>query len=83
VRELLARIDSRELAEWMVYYGLDPFGDVRGDLQAGIVASTIANANKGKNGRAFTPADFMPLIKKPDQSENDMQTQMEAIARGK
>ena len=67
----------------MAYYSLDPFGEVRGDLQAGIVASTIANVNKGKNGRAFTPDDFMPLIKKPDQSEGDMLAQMEAIARGK
>ena len=27
----------------MAYYRIDPFGPVRGDLQAGIVASTLVN----------------------------------------
>jgi len=83
VRELLARIDSRELAEWMAFYGIEPFGGVRGDLQAGVIASTIANVNKGKRGKAFTPGDFMPLMKKPKQSEDEMINIMNAMARGK
>mgnify|MGYP003139586721 CR=1 FL=1 len=80
VRELLARIDSRELSEWMAYYELNPFGSVRDDLQAGIVASTIANVNRGKNDKSFTPSDFMPYIDKPQQSEGDMQAVMDALA---
>mgnify|MGYP003645784528 FL=1 len=81
VRELLARIDSHELSEWMAFYSLDPFGDVRGDLQAGIVASTIANANSGKGSRTFQPADFMPLMEKPEQDEDDMISIMTAMAQ--
>ena len=54
VRELLARIDSKELSEWMAYYELNPFGTVRDDLQAGIIASTIANVNRGKNDKSFS-----------------------------
>ena len=84
VRELLARMDSRELAEWMAYYQLEPFGGFRGDLHAGLVCSTIANANKGKRGKPFTPADFMPL-NKPDnkeQTEDDMRGLLEGLARG-
>jgi len=80
VRELLARIDSRELSEWMAYYELNPFGSVRDDLQAGIVASTIANVNRGKNDKSFTPSDFMPYMDKPQQSEGDMQAVMDALA---
>ena len=80
VRELLARIDSRELSEWMAYYELNPFGSVRNDLQAGIVASTIANVNRGKNDKSFTPSDFMPYMEKPQQSEGDMQAVMDALA---
>tara|TARA_R100000700_G_scaffold31695_1_gene38824 strand:+ start:86 stop:340 length:255 start_codon:yes stop_codon:yes gene_type:complete len=80
VRELLARIDSRELSEWMAYYEVNPFGSVRDDLQAGIVASTIANVNRGKNDKSFTPSDFMPYIDKPQQSEGDMQAVMDALA---
>ena len=37
-----------------------PIGPDRGDIQAAIVASTVANANRGKKGRKLTPADFIP-----------------------
>lgn len=62
VRELLARTDSRELAEWMAYAQLEPFGEEREDLRAGIVASTIANANRDpkKRKKPFAPEDFIP-----------------------
>lgn len=80
VRELLARIDSKELSEWMAYYEVNPFGSVRDDLQAGIVASTIANVNRGKNDKSFTPSDFMPYMDKPQQCEGDMQAVMDALA---
>jgi len=80
VREMLARIDSLELAEWMAYYALDPWGCQRDDLQAGIIACTIANANSGK-GRAFQPIDFMPYADgKQDQTQDDMKAILETIA---
>lgn len=62
MRELLERTDSRELAEWQAFYQLEPFGVERGDVQAGIVASTIANVNRDRKKRAkpYTPNDFMP-----------------------
>jgi hypothetical protein len=42
-------------------YALDPWdGERKYDLPAGIVACTIANANRGKEGKAFQPKDFMP-----------------------
>jgi len=69
------------LSEWMCFYCLEPFGDVRGDLQAGIVAATIANANSGKGSKTFQPADFMPLMEKPEQDEDDMITIMTAMAK--
>ena len=79
VRELLARIDSRELSEWMTYYLEDPFGSERDDLQAGIIASTVANANTGK-GKAFQPQDFMPYIKEKEQTTDDMRTILNMMA---
>lgn len=62
VGELLARISSRELGEWMAYYELEPFGEPRADLRAGIVASTVANTARDARRRArpFKPQDFMP-----------------------
>ena len=80
VRELLARIDSRELAEWMQFYAIDPFGTQRDDLQAGIVAATIANANSSK-GKAFQPIDFMPYADgKKEQTSDDMKALLNSIA---
>lgn len=47
---------------WAAYYELEPWGEVRGDLRAGIVASVIANVNRDpkKKGQPFKPTDFMP-----------------------
>lgn len=63
---MLARMSSRELTEWMAYATLEPFGAERGDLRAGIVASTIANVNRDPKSRPepFAPQDFMPLVEK-------------------
>lgn len=46
----------------MAYYQLEPFGEERDDLRSGIIASTIANANRGKGQKPFKPSDFMPSV---------------------
>tara|TARA_Y100000310_G_scaffold345359_1_gene464118 strand:- start:3952 stop:4218 length:267 start_codon:yes stop_codon:yes gene_type:complete len=77
VKQLLQNIDSRELAEWAAYHSIEPIGGMRGDLQAGIVASTIANVNRGKDTKSFSPSDFMPIGKEAeDQTEDDMKSIM-------
>lgn len=62
VRELLAQIDSRELSEWWAFYQLEPWGCETEDLRSGVVAATVANANRDpkKRYRAYQPTDFMP-----------------------
>ena len=45
VRELLERIDSRELTEWAVYFGLEPWGTEVDDWRR-VSAATIANVNR-------------------------------------
>ena len=66
VAELLARTPSRELTDWMAYEKMTgPLGPERADLHAGIIAATIANANRGKGKRRFRPADFMPKWDRP------------------
>lgn len=61
VAELLERISSEELTEWMLYERIEPF-EGRADLRAAMVTSTIANANRNPKTRRkpFTPQDFMP-----------------------
>jgi hypothetical protein len=70
VRELLARVGSDELTEWMAFYQLEPFGEVRADLRSGVVAATFANAHRSKDSRAFTPEDFMPFIERSAHQGN-------------
>lgn len=73
VRELLGRIGSDELTEWMAFYQLEPFGDFRADFRSGIVASTFANANRAKDSKPFTPEDFMPFVdKQPPKDETQL-----------
>jgi hypothetical protein len=69
VRSLLAEMDSRELTEWMAYDVVEPFGDGRGDIQAGVVASTIANIHRTKNARPYKPTDFVPRYGEPPPRE--------------
>ena len=72
----MSRCDSREYAEWRALYELDPWGEERADLRAGIIASTIANVNRGK-GKSFSPGDFMPEFDKPVRT---LQTPQEMAA---
>lgn len=62
VRELLARVGADELTEWAAYEELVGPLDLgrRGDVQAGIVAATIANVNRGKRARRYKPEEFVP-----------------------
>ena len=78
MKELLSRCDSYELAEWAAYHSIEPIGGVRGDLQSGIIASTIANVNRGKNSKPYSPADFMLIgnDEKEPQAEEDMKALM-------
>ena len=61
---------AAEYVQWARYYSEEPFGEVRADLRAGIIASTFANVMRGKRGRAMRPMDFMPIVKR--QQEKDI-----------
>ena len=85
--EAMARCDSMEFAEWCAFYMLDPWGGERGDLQAGIIASTIAQVNAAK-GKRFKPSDFMPKFGPPpkppsaDQLHSKLRTIFGALKAG-
>jgi hypothetical protein len=49
-------------------------------LRAGIVASTIANCNRGPNSEAFTPQDFMPSSSFSNHEESHEPTREEFMA---
>ena len=78
---MLARISSSELTEWMIIYGQNPWGGWRGDLNAGIIASTVCNVMGGKRSKMARPIDFMPNFDKPKRkTPAEMFKTMQAFA---
>ena len=65
--ELGERMSAREFDLWWALHQQDPIGEVRADVRAGLVASTVANmAGKIlKGNKPMSVADFMPF-RKPD-----------------
>jgi hypothetical protein len=78
VRRLLSEMDSRELTAWMAYESVEPFGERRANLHAGIVAATVANVNRDKHTRAFLPTDFLLEFGRERESGDD-EAQMQAM----
>jgi hypothetical protein len=79
VRELLERISSEELSEWIEFFRLEPFGQEADWLGPAIVASTVANVNRGKGKKAFEVADFMPRFEPKKEQTTEEMIQMAAM----
>jgi hypothetical protein len=77
---MLAEISSEQLSEWMAYSKLEPWGEDRDDLRMGIVASVIANSNRGKGQKPFKPTDFMPSFEPVDPEEQTARLLAKAMA---
>ena len=80
---LLQELDSYQIAEWMAYAQLEPFGEQEAFWRSGMTASTIANVNRGKNTKAFKPEDFMPKIKQKQSTEEIKEVMMTLVDKGK
>lgn len=80
--EVLDKHSSYRLSQWVAFLSLYPQGAVRGDLQAGIIASTVANAHRGKNGRRYKPDDFMPKFGSQQKEQTEEEIQMNAQLLG-
>ncbi|MEW6048249.1 MAG: hypothetical protein AB1609_17530 [Bacillota bacterium] len=70
-------MSSRELSEWMAYFQLEPWGTEVEDWRAGLVAATIANANRDpkRRRRPYEPRDFMPRRDGPAVEEQTWEEQ--------
>jgi|TARA_R100001530_G_scaffold41605_1_gene31811 hypothetical protein len=74
VGEMLRKMSSSEMADWIAFWRLDPWGEERADLRSGIIAAVTANVWSGK-GRKAKPADFMPNFVEPDRPRQSMESQ--------
>jgi hypothetical protein len=69
IRELEARMNSREFSEWMAYYGIEPWGEERGDLRVAMLTSLTANINRRKGSKPLRPVDFMPYHERDEKKD--------------
>lgn len=76
VAELGRRMSSAEFAEWVGYYEIEPFGDLRADYRAGIVASLIFNSNRVETAEPIGPDYFFrpPAPASPDLLNQKVRT---------
>lgn len=81
VADLDSRLGSAELTEWMAFEKITgPLGRRRHDIQAAIIAATVANANRGK-GKKFEVRDFLPPYGIERQGPLDMLAAIRGINR--
>ncbi|MFC4333859.1 phage tail assembly protein T [Salininema proteolyticum] len=60
VRELLTRLTSAEITEWMAFERINgPLGGKRHDYNAALITKTIVDANSGKKRRRRKLTDFL------------------------
>ncbi len=61
VAELQQRMGSAEFAAWLAFYQVEPFGELRGDMRAAMLATLTANAHRNakKKRQPFELTDFM------------------------
>lgn len=56
---MLRSISSSEMVEWMAFYRLDPWGEWRDDLRAGVGSSIAANLHRKKGVKLSRAEDFI------------------------
>ena len=73
VEELLHSVSSAELAEWMAFYTVCPFGDERADFRQAITSMLIANQWRGKGAKPAKVEQFIPFKTKPPRNQTPAQ----------
>jgi hypothetical protein len=84
VAELLSRISSKELMEWMAFEQLEPFGYEIEMLGHAQTACTISNRLRSPEEEPKKIQDFMPKLEnntkeKPEQTVDDMVTAVKTL----
>ena len=82
VAELGRRMSSAEFSEWQQYALLEPFGPLREDERAGVVAAIVGNIARlfsKSRGEAFTPASFFPELREPEPTPMNLGDKIRAV----
>lgn len=66
------------MVEWEAYAQVEPFGQERGDMQAGIIARLLADS--GKDGKPRSATEFVLRFEVPGDVEIDREASGRATA---
>lgn len=69
VAQLLDRIGSSELVEWMAFAQMEPFGAPAEDYRAGVMPSLTVNMHREQGAALSVPVDFFPWADKSPAPE--------------
>lgn len=81
VDALLEAVPARLLAEWQAAYGLEPWGEERSDLAAGV---TIMHLAAAAGAKPKPPAEYMPYLQRRRaraQTEEEIRSAWDAVCR--
>jgi len=78
VEELQCRIDSRQFAEWMAFWAMEPWGAQIDDVRWSVTQSLVANALGGAKTK---PSDFSLCKRIARQSPDEIERVMMSWAR--
>lgn len=62
-------MSSLEIAEWMVYYKLEPFGVEMENFRFSILCASVLNATRTKKQQAIHPKKFMEIFDRVDMNK--------------
>jgi hypothetical protein len=74
VAQLLDEMPSSELAEWMAFASIEPFGGAVDDLRAGLAPAVALNLNRTKDADPISPMTFFPWADKAAAPEPEPET---------
>lgn len=82
VRQLELQLEASELNEWMAFFNMEPWGSVREDYRAGVIASTLVNVNGGKKGgKPAEVTDFFDLYTRHNNRKQTNEQQINIFKR--
>ena len=69
---LVKYLNSRDIGKWIAYYAIEPFGPMHDEQIGGVIASTVANCNRGKNQSSLDYTEFMPNYTAPEMTSAEI-----------
>jgi hypothetical protein len=59
-----------ELRAWEAYYVVEPWGQLRDNMHAGLIAAAVSNPHRRKGASAITYQDFLLVAREEKFSDN-------------